>query len=154
MQRRRDDGLVTRNNAVACLQQMLAFLPTRLIEGSESPTIQLRIAANRFEERVMLNPVRRSEHYREKAARYHELAKRAHPSYLGEFYRGIAVRYVSMAQELSQHPEKELGPTRQRVDAPTDAGARQAAQDLDLLAVWAKDNSNRLANGRAGLDKR
>jgi hypothetical protein len=59
-----------------------------------------------------------------------------------------------MAQELSQQAEKELGPTRQRVDAPTNEGSRQAAQDLDLLAVWAKDNSDRLANGRTGLDKR
>jgi hypothetical protein len=72
------------------------------------------------EERVMQNPVRRSEHYREKAAKYHELAKRAHPPYLGEFYRGIAVRYGSMAQELSQQAEKELERTRQRVDATTE----------------------------------
>src|SRR5450755_4065042 len=99
----------------------------------------------------MQNPASRSEHYREKAAKYHELAKRAHPPYLGEFYRGIAVRYVFMAQELSQHAEKvlgPLGPTRQRIDATTDEVSRQAAQDLDLLAVWAKDNSDRLANDR------
>jgi hypothetical protein len=32
-----------------------------------------------------MDPVKRSEHYREKAAKYHELAKRAHPPYLGEF---------------------------------------------------------------------
>jgi len=114
----------------------------------------LRIVAILPEERVMQNPVRRSEHYREKAAKYHELvAKRAHPPYLGEFYRGIAVRYVFMAQELSQHAEKELGPTRQRRDSPTDEVSRQAAQDLDLLAVWAKENSDRLANGRIGLNK-
>jgi hypothetical protein len=112
----------------------------------------LRIVAILPEERVMQNPVRRSEHYREKAARYHELAKRAHPPYLGEFYRGIAVRYVFMAQELSHHAEKELGPNARRVDA-TDEVSRQGAQDLDLLAVWAKDNSDRLANGRIGLDK-
>jgi hypothetical protein len=55
-----------------------------------------------------------------------------------------------MAQELSHHVEKELGPTR---DATTDEVSRQAAQDLDLLAVWAKDNSDRLANGRIGLGK-
>jgi hypothetical protein len=104
-------------------------------------------------ERVMQNPVSRSEHYNEKAAKYHELAKRAHPPYLGEFYRGIAVRYVFMAQELSHHAEKELGPHARRVDATTDEVSREAAQDLDLLAVWAKDNSDRLANGRIGLDK-
>jgi hypothetical protein len=67
-----------------------------------------------------MDPVKRSEHYREKAAKYHELAKRAHPPYLGEFYRGIAVRYVFMARELSQQAEKELELTRQRVDATTE----------------------------------
>jgi hypothetical protein len=85
-----------------------------------------------------MDPVKRSEHYREKAAKYHELAKRAHPPYLGEFYRGIAVRYVFMARELSQQAEKELEPTRQRVDATTEV-SRPATQDLDLLAVWADD---------------
>jgi hypothetical protein len=46
------------------------------------------------EERVMQNPIKRSEHYRrEKADKYYELANRAQPPYLGEFYRGIAVRY-------------------------------------------------------------
>jgi hypothetical protein len=87
----------------------------------------------------MQNPVRRSEHYREKAAKYHELAKRAHPLYLGEFYRGIAVRYIFMAQELSQHADKEHGPTRQSVDSSAGEVSRQATQDLDLLAVWAGD---------------
>jgi hypothetical protein len=48
-------------------------------EFSESAIIGLRIVANMPEERVMQNPVRRSEHYRERAAKYHELAKRAHP---------------------------------------------------------------------------
>ena len=86
----------------------------------------------------MQDPVKRSEHYREKAAKYHELAKRAHPPYLGEFYRGIAVRYVFMARELSQQAEKELELTRQRVDATTEI-SRPATQDLDLLAVWADD---------------
>jgi hypothetical protein len=58
-----------------------------------------------------------------------------------------------MAQELSHHAEKELGPYARRIDATTDEVSRQGAQDLDLLAVWAKDNSDRLANGRIGLDK-
>jgi hypothetical protein len=71
------------------------------------------------EERVMQNPVRRSERYREKAAKYHELAKHAHPLYLGEFYRGIAVRYIFMAQESSQHAEKKRGPTPQRIETST-----------------------------------
>jgi hypothetical protein len=98
----------------------------------------LRIVAILPEERAMQDPAKRSEHYREKAAKYHELAKRAHPPYLGEFYRGIAVRYVFMARELSQQAEKELEPTRQRVDATTEV-SRPATQDLDLLAVWADD---------------
>jgi hypothetical protein len=42
---------------------------------------------------VMQTPIKRSEHYHEKAAKYYELANRAQPPYLGEFYRGIAVRY-------------------------------------------------------------
>jgi hypothetical protein len=134
----RGNGFVTRSNAVACLQQPLTFLPTRLYEDSESPIIQLRIVAILPEERAMQDPAKRSEHYREKAAKYHELAKRAHPPYLGEFYRGIAVRYVFMARELSQQAEKELGTTRQRVDATTEV-SRPATQDLDLLAVWADD---------------
>jgi len=86
----------------------------------------------------MRNPLRRSEHYREKAAKYHELAKSARPPYLGDFYRGVAVRYGLMALELSQQAEKELEPTRQRVDATTEV-SRTATQDLDLLAVWAED---------------
>ena len=72
----------------------------------------------------MQNPLRRSEHYRQKAVKYHELGKFASPPYLGDFYRGVAVRYVFMAQELSQQAEKELGTTRQRVDATTGDGER------------------------------
>jgi hypothetical protein len=86
----------------------------------------------------MQNLSTRSEHYCEKAAKYHELAKSARPAYLGDFYRGVAVRYGFMARELSQQAEKELKPTRQRLDATTEA-ARPAMQDLDLLAVWAED---------------
>ena len=86
----------------------------------------------------MQDPGKRSEHYREKAAKYHELAKRAHPPYLGEFYRGIAMRHVFMAREISQQAEKELQPTRQRVDATTEV-SRPGTQDLNLLAVWAED---------------
>jgi hypothetical protein len=91
-------------------------LPAGLIEGTESPIIELRIVAIFPEERVM--QMRRSEHYRKKAAKYHELAKSARPPYLGDFYRGVAVRYVFMAQELSQQAEKVLKPSRQGVDAP------------------------------------
>jgi hypothetical protein len=48
---------------------------------------------------------RRSEYYRKMAVKYHELAKFANPPYLGDFYRGVAVRYVFMAQELSKQAE-------------------------------------------------
>jgi hypothetical protein len=86
----------------------------------------------------MQNPSRRSEHYREKAAKYHELAKSARPAYLGDFYRGVAVRYGFMARELSQQAEKEIKPPDKRVDATTEV-ARLATQDLDLLAVWTEN---------------
>jgi hypothetical protein len=72
----------------------------------------------------MQNPLRRSEHYREKAAKYHELAKSARPAYLGDFYRGVAVRYGFMARELSQQAEKELKPTRQRVATAAEVASR------------------------------
>jgi hypothetical protein len=130
---------VSRSNSVACLQQPFIFSPTRPIKVSESPVIQLRIVTILPEEWVMKKSARRSEQYREKAAKYNELAKRACPPYLGEFYRGIAVRYGAMAQDVSQHDEKELGPTPQWVEAPIDEVSRQAIPDLDLLAVWARD---------------
>jgi hypothetical protein len=120
---------------------MAGYLKQRIIHN------QLRIVAILPEEREMQKLVKRSEQYREKAA------KRAHPPYLGEFYRGIAVRYAFMAQELSHHAEKELGPTRERRDGSTNRAQDHAVQDLDLLAVWAKENSDRLANGRMGLDQ-
>lgn len=44
----------------------------------------------------------RADHYRKEAAKCHELAKFACLSYLGDFYRGIAVRYLFMAEELSR----------------------------------------------------
>jgi hypothetical protein len=106
-----------------------------------------RIMAILSEERVMQNRIKRSEHYREKAAKYYDLANRTHPPYLGEFYRGIAVRYVAMARELSQRADNELQRARQGMGAPAHEVSRQPAQDLDLLAVWAKDNSDRFANG-------
>ena len=53
--------------------------------------------------------LRRAEHYRKQAETYHELAKFAEPAYLGDFYRGVAVRYVFMSQEISKQAEKEAG---------------------------------------------
>jgi hypothetical protein len=85
------------------------------------------------------NPLKRSEHYRQKAGKYHELAKFATPPYLGDFYRGVAVRYVFMAQELSQQAEKELGLVAQPRDSHTGEVSTEATQDLNLLAVWAGD---------------
>jgi hypothetical protein len=49
----------------------------------------------------------RAEHYRKLAVKYHELGKSARPSYLGDFYRGVAVRYVFMAQEASDLPKRK-----------------------------------------------
>jgi hypothetical protein len=86
---------------------------------------------------------RRSEYYRKLAVKYHDLAKFANPPYLGDFYRGVAVRYIFMAQELSQQTEKEHAPTAQRGDLSTGEGSREAAQDLNLLAAWAGDDPRR-----------
>jgi hypothetical protein len=87
----------------------------------------------------MRDPSRRSEYDRKIAVKYHELAKFANPPYLGEFYRGIAVRYVFMAQELSKQAEKEFGPDAQSGDPSTGDISTRATQDLNLLAVWAGD---------------
>ena len=89
----------------------------------------------------------RAEHYRKKAVKYHELAKVARPPYLGDFYRGVAVRYIFMAQEISKQGENEAGPdtglssaAELSATAECDSGdASGVAQDLDLLAVWAGD---------------
>jgi hypothetical protein len=48
----------------------------------------------------MQNPLARAEHYRKEAAKCHELAKYARPAYLGDFYRRVATRYLSMAQDI------------------------------------------------------
>jgi hypothetical protein len=50
----------------------------------------------------------RAEHYRKLAVKYHELGRYAQPSYLGDFYRGVAVRYVFMAQEASERAKREI----------------------------------------------
>jgi hypothetical protein len=46
------------------------------------------------------NPFDRSDYYRKKAVSYCELAKVARPSFLGDFYRRVAVRYMLMAEEI------------------------------------------------------
>lgn len=85
----------------------------------------------------------RAEHYRKQAETYHELAKFAEPAYLGDFYRGVAVRYVFMSQELSKQAEKDVGSAMEPppVVANDDEPTTHLPQDLDLLAVWAGERS-------------
>jgi hypothetical protein len=92
----------------------------------------------------MGNLLSRAEHYRKKAVKYHELAKVARPPYLGDFYRGVAVRYIFMAQEISKQGESEAGFATELSPAAESPGtecvgeeASLDAQDLDLLSVWA-----------------
>jgi hypothetical protein len=60
----------------------------------------------------------RAEHYRKLAVKYHELGKFAQPSYLGDFYRGVAVRYVFMAQEASERAKREMELNAEQADLP------------------------------------
>jgi hypothetical protein len=57
----------------------------------------------------MRDPLSRAEHYTKLAVKYRDLAKFAQPAYLGDFYRSVAVRYVFMAQEVSERANKEVG---------------------------------------------
>jgi hypothetical protein len=59
----------------------------------------MRPMQNNLRGAVVQNPFDRSDHLREKAVRYCELAKVAQPPFLGDFYRRIAVRYMFMAEE-------------------------------------------------------
>jgi hypothetical protein len=85
----------------------------------------------------------KAEHYRKQAEKYHELAKSAQPAYLGDFYRGVAVRYVFMAQEASERASKDVGFTAEPSGLPNaECGGGHPGSvglDLDLLAVWAGD---------------
>ena len=85
--------------------------------------------------------LRRAEHYRKQAETYHELAKFAEPAYLGDFYRGVAVRYVFMSQEISKQAEKEAGSAAEPPPAVAGEDEAPVAQDLDLLAVWSGERS-------------
>jgi hypothetical protein len=82
----------------------------------------------------------RAEHYRKLAVKYHELGKFARPAYLGDFYRGVAVRYVFMAQEISERAKKEAEFTAERCGSPTvecdDGQDRNVGQDR-TPRVWA-----------------
>jgi hypothetical protein len=64
----------------------------------------------------------KAERYRKLAAKNHELAKFAQPAYLGDFYRGVAVRYAFMAQEASKLAEK----AEREVGSAADRSARRA----------------------------
>jgi hypothetical protein len=75
----------------------------------------------------------RAEHYRKLAVKYHELGKYAQPSYLGDFYRGVAVRYVFMAQEASEREKKEIEVIAGQPDLPP-----------SITVVCASDNSSEI----------
>ena len=91
----------------------------------------------------MADLLSRAEHYRKQAETYHELAKFAQPAYLGDFYRGVAVRYVFMSQELSKQAEREVGSAVElpSVVANDDEPPTHLTQDLDLLSVWAGESA-------------
>ena len=74
----------------------------------------------------------RAEHYRKLAVKYHELGKSARPSYLGDFYRGVAVRYVFMAQEASERAKREIGFTPERRVHPEPFNPRGQTEDVAL----------------------
>jgi hypothetical protein len=82
--------------------------------------------------------VSRAEHYEKLAHKYHELAKVAQPAYLGDFYRGVAVRYIFMAQEVSERAKKASEFT---ADGRAPSVAEFRGQDLELLVGWAGDRS-------------
>jgi hypothetical protein len=67
------------------------------------------------------SPTRLRDEARKLAVKYRELAKFAQPAYLGDFYRGIAVRYAFMAQEASERANKDgLAPERRGRPEPFD----------------------------------
>jgi hypothetical protein len=70
------------------------------------------------------------DHYRQLALKYHNLGKSARPAYLGDFYRGVAVRYALMAQEASERAKTEVVRAEHRV-------SRQLECDLEQLAALA-----------------
>jgi hypothetical protein len=87
----------------------------------------------------------RAVHYEKLAHKYHELAKVAQPAYLGDFYRGVAVRYIFMAQEVSERAKKDTRYTADRT-APSiaefgDGCAGSVGQDIELDSEWAGDRS-------------
>jgi hypothetical protein len=73
----------------------------------------------------------RAEHYQKLALKYHDLGK-ARPAYLGDFYRGVAVRYALMAQEASERSKKEVRREKHRI-------SRQVESNLEQLAALTGD---------------
>jgi hypothetical protein len=80
----------------------------------------------------MQDALRKADLYRKKAVKYRELASGANPAYLGDFYRGVAVRYLFMAEDESKQ-EKKQGNTNPEV--PPDG--RGIVQDFDFLSQLA-----------------
>jgi Protein of unknown function (DUF2778) len=79
----------------------------------------------------MWDPLSRAKHYRKLAVKYRELAKFAQPAYLGDFYRGIAVRYAFMAQEVPERANKD-GFTPERRVRSEPFGARGQTEDVSI----------------------
>src|SRR5271169_3463222 len=73
----------------------------------------------------------KAERYRKLAAKNHELAKFAQPAYLGDFYRGIAVRYAFMAQEASERANKD-GLTPERRVRPESFSPQGKVEDVAI----------------------
>jgi hypothetical protein len=63
----------------------------------------------------MLDAVSKVERYRREANGCAELAKEASPPFLAEIYRRVAVRYVFMAEELANGPQRD-GDAIERAD--------------------------------------
>jgi hypothetical protein len=80
----------------------------------------------------MRDPLSRAEHYRKLAVKHRELAKFAQPAYLGDFYRGIAVRNAFMAQEVSERANKEAGFTPERRVRPEPFNPQGQTEDVAI----------------------
>jgi hypothetical protein len=82
----------------------------------------------------------KAERYRKLAVKYHELGKFAQPAYLGDFYRGVAVRYTFMAQEASERAEKaeRVRHGANRIAHGQLSRCDEAGQDIQLLTSWAE----------------
>jgi hypothetical protein len=92
----------------------------------------------------MQDPASKAAHYRQEALKCHELAKAAPYTFLSDFYRRIAVRYLFMAEDELRQSEKnaDVGAERGNSKLPKPSSIHDATRvDLDLLAKWAGRNS-------------